>query len=88
MTPISTSELEELRAAALAEDFEWGESRWYEGHLEGEFIVARTDRGTVSDSMREGPAHVRSKWTCEVDGRKYAVGKDRAFGVLFARVDL
>ena len=37
---LSMSELEALKAAALAEGFEWGGSRRYEGHLEGEIIVA------------------------------------------------
>ncbi len=84
----SRNELEALKAAALAKDFEWGESqKWYEGHLEGEIIVARTDTGTVPDSMREGPAHVRRMLTVEVGDRKYAIGKDSAFGVLFAPLD-
>ena len=88
MTPISTSELEELKAAALAEDFEWDESRWYEGHLEGEFIVAQTDRAPLTDSTHEGLAHVRPTHTVQVGDQKYAIGKDRTFGVVFARVDL
>ncbi len=84
---LSMSELEDLKSAALAEGFEWGESRWYEGHVEGEIIVARTDRGTLSDSMREGSVSLRRELTFEVGGREYAVVHDPAFGVLFARVD-
>jgi len=89
VTPISTSELEHLKAAALAEDFEWGESesRWYEGHLEGEFIVAQTDRAPLTDSTHEGLAHVRPTHTVQVGDHKYAIGKDRTFGVLFAHID-
>ena len=87
MTPTSRGELEEVKEAALAKGFEWAESQnWYEGHLEGEFIVARTDTGTLSDSMRVGPANVRLTHTVQVGDRQYVIGKDRAFGVLFARV--
>ena len=79
MTPISTSELEDLKTAALAEGFEWGESRWYEGHVEGEIIVARTDTGTLSDSTREGPVSLRREFTFEVGGQEYAVVHDPSF---------
>ena len=77
-----------LKAAALDKGFEWGESqKWYEGHLDGEIMVAWTDTAPMSDPMRTGPARVRREnLTIEVDGRKYAVGKDPAFGVLFAPV--
>ena len=75
------SELEDLKAAALAEGFVWGESQnSYKGHLEGEFIVAWTDTAPMSDPKRRGPAYVRPELTCEVGDREYAIGKDRAFG--------
>ncbi len=84
----SRNELEALKAAALAKGFEWGESqKWYEGHLEGEIIVARTDTGTLSDSTREGPVSLRREFTFEVGDREYAVVHDPAFGVLFAPID-
>ncbi len=82
------SELGDLKAAASAKGFVWGESQtWYEGYLDGEFIVAWTDTGTVSDPKRRGPAYVRPELTFQVGGREYVIGKDRASGVLFARVD-
>ena len=82
------SELDDLKAAARAKGFVWGESQnWSEGHLEGEIIVAPTDTAPMSDPTREGPALVRPELTFEVDDREYAVGKDPVFGVLFARVD-
>ena len=82
------SELEDLKAAAEASGFEWGESQnWYEGHIEGEFIVAPTDTAPMSDPMREGPASVRPELAVQVGDREYAIGKDPIFGVLFARVD-
>ncbi len=68
------SELGALKAAASAKGY-------------GEFIVAWTDTAPMSDPKRSGPAYVRPELTFEVGGRKYAVGKDRAFGVLFAPVD-
>ncbi len=81
-------ELIELKAAASAGGIEWGESqKWYEGRLEGKFIVAPTDKAPMSGTTRTGPASVRPKLTVQVDGREYAIGKDRAVGVLFARVD-
>ena len=82
------SELGDLKAAASAKGFVWGESQnWYEGHLDGEFIVAWTDTAPMSDPKRRGPAYVRPELTFQVGGREYVIGKDRAFGVLFARVD-
>ena len=87
MTPISRNELEALKAVARARGLEWGDQNWYEGHLDGEFIVAQTDTGTVSDSTREGLVRLRREFTFELGGREYAVVQDSAFGVLFAPVD-
>ena len=51
----SPSDLFELRAAASARGFEWLESQnWYEGRLEGEFVVAQTDTAPITDPTR-GP---------------------------------
>ncbi len=88
MTPITMSELGDLKVAALAKGFVWRESQnWYEGHLEGEIIVAPTDRAPLSDSTRQGPASVRPTHTAQVDDQEYAIGKDPTFGVLFARIE-
>ena len=85
----STTELIELKAAAKAVSFEWRDSQgWYEGRLEGEFILAPTDKAPLTDSTRKVPFIVRPTHTFEVDGREYAIGKDPAFGVAFARVDV
>ena len=43
---------------------------WYDGRLEGEFIVARTDTGTVLNPMGEGPVRLRLQETVEVDGHR------------------
>ncbi len=58
------SELRDLKAEASAKGFEWDESRnWYEGYLDGEFIVAWTDTAPMSDPKRSGPAYVRPELT-------------------------
>ena len=82
------SEFEEQKAAASAEGFEWRDSQdWYEGRLEGEFIVAPTDKAPRTDSTRKLPFIVRPTHAFEVNGREYAIGKDPTFGVAFARID-
>ena len=84
MTPISKNELGTLKAAALAEGFEWGESQeWYEGQLEGECIVVTVP---ITDPTHKRAVLVVSTHTVQVHDRKYAMGKDGDFGVLFARV--
>ena len=85
----STTELIELKAAAKAVGFEWRDSEnWYEGRLDGEFIVAPKDKAPRTDSTHKVPFIVRPTHIFGVDGREYAVGKDPDFGVAFARVDV
>ena len=68
--------------------FEWLEAqKWYDGHFDGEFVVAQTDTAPMSDPMHKGPVRIRPDLTVQVGGCEYAIGKDPIFGVLFAPVD-